>query len=303
MLRKMFCASALALGVGAGRGHAQPPVPRIASGLPAVSPDGKRIAFHSNRDGTPDLYVVNADGSGLARVTNDAPDEGAPTWARDGASILYAPFAMNAPTTQLFAVAPSGGAARVIATSRGRGIVLVRGGTRMLSTPGDFRKNHLEESDLDGGNAKPLSDSSAAIFNVVPSPDGAWIAYARLDSTRDMQTWVMRADGSGARQLTHFTDADGHPQWPSWSPDSRRIAVQAGKYDRNTPQTNTAHIWLVDVATGSATKLAAHDRPYLDETPSFFPDGKRIAIQSDRTGRMEVWVIDVDRKGAVQVTR
>ncbi len=74
-------------------------------------------------------------------------------------------------------------------------------------------------------------------------------------------------------------------------------------YDRNHPESNTAHIWLVDAATGTARKLAAHDAPYLDETPSFFPDGRRIAFQSNRTGRMEVWVMNVDGSGARQITR
>ena len=60
--------------------------------------------------------------------------------------------------------------------------------------------------------------------------------------------------------------------------------------------------WLVDVETGARRKLAAHDdRPYLDETPSYLADG-RIAIQSNRTGRMEVWIIGVDGS-AIQITR
>ncbi|HZL95801.1 MAG TPA: hypothetical protein VFB99_19240, partial [Vicinamibacterales bacterium] len=76
----------------------------------------------------------------------------------------------------------------------------------------------------------------------------------------------------------------------------------AGSYNRQNPSQNTAHIWLVDVETGARRKLAAHDdRPYLDETPSYLADG-RIAIQSNRTGRMEIWIIGVDGS-AIQITR
>jgi Tol biopolymer transport system component len=113
----------------------------------------------------------------------------------------------------------------------------------------------------------------------------------------------MNADGRGERQLTHFAPADGRPQWPSWSPEGRRLAIQSGVHQRDRPQDNTAHIWIVDVATGAATRLAAHDKPYLDETPSWFPDGSRIAFQSDRTGRMEIWVMNADGTAARQVTR
>jgi Tol biopolymer transport system component len=58
----------------------------------------------------------------------------------------------------------------------------------------------------------------------------------------------------------------------------------------------------VDVKTGSAIKLAAHDKPLLDETPAWFPDGKRIAFQSDRSGRMAIWSMKVDGTELRQIT-
>ena len=64
-----------------------------------------------------------------------------------------------------------------------------------------------------------------------------------------------------------------------------------------------AHIWVIDVASGHASKVAAHDAPRLDETPSWFPDDKRLAFQSDRTGRMEVWIMNADGTRPRQVTR
>jgi TolB protein len=57
------------------------------------------------------------------------------------------------------------------------------------------------------------------------------------------------------------------------------------------------------VKSGAATRLNPHASPYLDETPSWFPDGKRIAFQSDRSGRMEIWVMNTDGSGATQVTK
>jgi TolB protein len=62
-------------------------------------------------------------------------------------------------------------------------------------------------------------------------------------------------------------------------------------------------IWIVDVATGRSVKIGEHATPYLDELPSWFPDGKRIAFQSDRTGRWEIWLMNVDGSGARQLTR
>jgi Tol biopolymer transport system component len=59
---------------------------------------------------------------------------------------------------------------------------------------------------------------------------------------------------------------------------------------------------MIDLASGSARKLGEHDQAYLDETPSWFPDGQRIAFQSNRTGQMEIWVMNADGSYQREVT-
>jgi pSer/pThr/pTyr-binding forkhead associated (FHA) protein/tetratricopeptide (TPR) repeat protein len=58
---------------------------------PAVSPrpGDARIAFMSSRDGNWEIYVMNADGSGLKRLTNDAAHDGLPVWSPDGKSLAF----------------------------------------------------------------------------------------------------------------------------------------------------------------------------------------------------------------------
>ena len=51
-----------------------------------------------------------------------------------------------------------------------------------------------------------------------------------------------------------------------------------------------------------ARKLAAHAEGTADEVPAWFPDGRRIAFQSDRSGSMEIWVMNADGTGLRQVT-
>ena len=50
-------------------------------GTPSWSPDGGRIAFSSARDGNSEIYVMNADGSGQTRLTDDPENDREPSWA------------------------------------------------------------------------------------------------------------------------------------------------------------------------------------------------------------------------------
>jgi Tol biopolymer transport system component len=57
---------------------------------PSWSPDGKKIAFVSDRDGNSEIYVMNADGSGQTRLTDDPAIDGRPAWSPDGSKIAFA---------------------------------------------------------------------------------------------------------------------------------------------------------------------------------------------------------------------
>lgn len=280
---------------------AQQPAQRIINGgLPSVSPIGDAIAFISNRSGSNDVYIVSPDGASLMRITNSPAMESAPFWTAD-ARLVFSTWADNVAT--VYAASSRAPEPAVIGTAPGRSPIIAPDGKKLLYSSGQFPTMHLVESGLDGSNARTLSKVPSAMFNAVYSPDQSQIAFARSDSTRQLQVWVMNTDGSGERQLTRFSTDDGSPQWPAWSPDGAKVAIQSGRYNRNAPTENTAHIWVIDVKSGAAARLNPHTMPYLDETPSWFPDGKRIAFQSDRSGRMEIWVMSSDGTGAVQVTR
>jgi len=56
---------------------------------PAISPDGKRIAFVSDAGGNSEIYLMNADGSSLVRITRDIADDNYPVWSSDGGKIFF----------------------------------------------------------------------------------------------------------------------------------------------------------------------------------------------------------------------
>lgn len=266
-------------------------------GAPAVSPDGLHIAFLSNRTGAEELFVISTDGTGERQLTSTPDEKSALAWTADGKQILFSAFAND--TSHLYAIDAEGKKQREIAKVPGRGPTLSPDGSRLLYMTGTWTATRLMLSESDGSQPKPITDGSFIAWNNHWSPDGKRIAFAsRSDPKSELAIFVMNADGTGRRQLSHFAAGSGNAQWPVWSPDGHQLAIQV-----NRLQEHDAHLWIIDATTGDARKLAAHGQPYLDETPAWFPDGKRIAFQSTRTGKMEVWVMNTDGSGARQITR
>lgn len=262
--------------------------------FPSVSPDGRTIAFWSDRDGTPAAYLIGVDGSAERRLT--AGPNGPPQWTLDGRTLRFTGGQGDSGT--VFIVDPDGVAPRAVAHVPGRSPRLSPDGTRVAFLTGSWTATVIAVSDTGGAGPHPIAGGSGTTaWNAAWSPDGTRLAYTYGDTTRVLQVHVVNADGSDDHAVTHMAAAEGSAQMPAWSPDGRRLAIQVS----NGPS-KLGHIWVVDLASGAAHKLAAHTTPYLDEVPTWFPDGKRIAFQSDRTGRTEVWVMNDDGTGVRQVT-
>jgi TolB protein len=286
----MTLACAVLAAVSAG-GQGPPPLP--SSSLPVVAPDGRSIAFISDRDGAIDaLSTVGVDGAGERRLT--APKAGRPTFADRGRQLRFA--GAGADSDKVFSLTIDGGATRTLVTVPGRSGALTPDGVLVAYLSGPWTSTALMVSRIDGSNARRVAGGRATAWNAAWSPDGRRLAYTYGDSGVGLQVHIVNADGSQDRPLTAVPADEGSAQMPAWSADGSMIAVQVG-----SGATHTAHIWTVDVNSGRATKLAVH-RGYLDEAPSWFPDGTRLAFQSDRSGRMEIWVMNADGTAARQVT-
>ena len=210
---------------------------------PVWSPDGKHIAFTSDRDGNEEIYVMEADGSNPRRLTDDRADARSPSWSPDGKHIA---FTSNRDGNEEIYVMEADG-------SNPRRLTDHWADARSPSWSPDgkhiaFDSDRDSESSLngndnydiyvmraDGSNPRRLTDNADLAWSPVWSPDGKYIAF---DSDRDSESslngndnydiYVMRADGSNPRRLT-----DNAAWSPSWSPDGQHIAFTSDR-DGNT---------------------------------------------------------------------
>jgi Tol biopolymer transport system component len=174
----------------------------FADVAPNWSPDGRAIAFErDNPDGFSEIYVVNADGSGLTKITNCVGQ-------RTGAT----PFDW------------CGGYFGPVWTPDGRSIVV----TRCCIHLPDADHQTIDIMNADGTGLRQVTFDAAAgggDQDATVSPDGNWIAFSRVvgeptGNAKGSAMFLVHPDGTGLHQVTSFG------LWvdeKDWSPDGSRI--------------------------------------------------------------------------------
>ncbi len=295
-----------------------------------ISPDGKLVAFSRYEATGPydddhwTLWVAERDGSpptgaaarGLRRVLPRRATAGGGDARRRRLGAGDRAHRRRRPATDH------------ASRRRGRGAELAPDGKSLVYTAKVDGNLDLYEVAATGGTPRRLTSDPAADYNPRVSPDGKRIVEPALysgypevspDSRRVVflsnrdgaeDLYVMPAEGGAATRLTSTAELEGDPRWSADGRDIRfagfaeRAASADGK--RLAFQTSAkgkpGHLWVLDLASGAVRKLAPHEQPYDDECPSWFPDGRHLAFQSDRSGRMEVWVMAADGSAARQLT-
>lgn len=212
---------------------------------PVFSPDGRRIVFAAYvGENNNDVFIMDADGENLKRLTNGPGYDGHPHWSFDGLRIVFNSDRVtpdrNAAWSdrwhEIFSMDANGGDIRQ--HTRCKAVCtygsLSPDGTKILyrkvvKGPGlDWslgaitRNSEVYTADLDGANEVNLSNNAAFDGWPLWSPDGKTIVFAsnRSGPALTGQVWVMDADGSHAQQLS--TGPWSHVQ-PSWSSNGHWI--------------------------------------------------------------------------------
>jgi dipeptidyl aminopeptidase/acylaminoacyl peptidase len=252
---------------------------------PRWSPDGRWIAFLSDREGDrAQLYVVAAAGGEERRLT-EAPLGAYPaTWSPDSTKIAFAARVPNMPP-------PAEGDARKRWEQRPRHVTKAQYKADGQGYTFDARA-HLFLLEVASGTIRQITDGDCEDRAESWSLDGKRIAWSRTRGGRTEYAWsdihVANHDGSEPKRLT--SDA-GRATSPTWSPDGKWIAFYA--YDEQTPWIGDPMIrpWIVSAAGGGARCVTKdYDRgvtvlppPAVTPGPAWSPDGTTLTtIFSDK---------------------
>ncbi len=236
---------------------------------PAVSPDGKWVAYSVSRycpdleKKVGDIFLVPFAGGEPRQLTNNPGVETGYGWSPDSATVVFS------------------------------------------AKRGEDEKSQIYAIRIDGGEAKKITDIESSASNPLWSPDGKMIAFTSSvgqlytevqreafgdvryvthprfyhlgrgwDDGSRKRIFVIPSDGGEARQLTDGECADGGDHSMAWSPDSKEIAYVSNRSSEwwNTIDTN---IYVAEVASGTNRQLTTNPGP--DHTPVFSPDGRWIA--------------------------
>jgi Tol biopolymer transport system component len=203
---------------------------------PRWSPDGRRIAFGSTRTGYEELYVMNADGTGVVQITHLRGFINGASWSPDGKRIAYAssaaglsgPLGVIHSPSDIYVSRADGTEATRLTRNGGlnAGPVWSPDGSRIVFDSDIRGPYEVWVMASDGSDQHPLTNvgqNGAADW----SPDGSQIVFhSERDYPRGYEAaiYVMSADGSGQRRLI-----DGNGARPSWSRDGRWIAFESAR--------------------------------------------------------------------------
>jgi len=278
---------------------------------PALSKDGKYLAYTSDQAGHLDIYVIPTAGGQAIRVTDNEADDAQPSWSPDGSKIAFVsardrdgrlaiPLGVNTLQTYVHGrggdifIAPALGGAAVKLVSDGYYPSWSPDGSEVVYSTGALENRDLWVIAAGGGEPRRLVRDVSFDYQAAWSPNGKWIAYAAYDFTPAFSLRIVPAAGGTPRTLLSDT---GVMMRPVWSADGRTLLFSrtlAGK----------TNLWKLALdrelaAAGSPERVTLGDGSDIYLTG---PDAAgRLAFATIKHGS-DIWELTLESGALRQVT-
>jgi imidazolonepropionase-like amidohydrolase/Tol biopolymer transport system component len=298
---------------------------RIAEGLPyemqpEFSPDGKRIAFTSDRGGGDNIWIMNVDGSDKRQVTKEEFRLlNQPAWSPDGRFIAarkHFTTARSLGTGEIWVYHVGGGdgyvavrkASEALQKELGEPVYAPDGKslyyTRNVS-PGpifEYAQDsnaslfEIERYDFETGKVSTAVEGAGGATRPAPSPDGKKLAFVRRERNLS-KLYVKDLETGDLTKLYDALDQDLQETWAvnglypnmDWTPDSRSIVFWAGGKIRRVDLNGASQVipFRVDdtrvVIDPPQPKIEVAPDTFRTKMPRFVsvsPDGRRVVFES-----------------------
>jgi len=241
-----------------------------------------RIAFANNSTRHKEIYVVDYDGENLKKLTNDKSISLLPRWSKDG-RIFYTTYKYRNP--DIFAIDLKAG--RISPIILKGGLSLIGGvspdGKALAFTSTGGANPSIFIYNLETHKKTRITNKASVDGSPSYSPDGKYITFVS-NRAGNPQIYVMELATGSTRPLTkNFNWSDS----PQWSPTGEWI-VFAGRESSFHPM----DIFLVDL-TGTQLRRLTTDAG-SNEDPTWSPDGRFIVFTTDRNGKRQLYMMDMD---------
>ncbi|HYK88086.1 MAG TPA: S41 family peptidase [Acidobacteriota bacterium] len=274
---------------------------------PAISPDGKTLAFTAEYEGPTEIYTMPLAGGLPTRRTFQGEGATVVGWTPDGRVIYSTRYYSTLPDSQLVTIDLISGKSSVIPLSQASQGTFEPGGKALYFTRLPFQGSHTKR--YKGGTAQNLWKYVDGQPEAVPltadypgtSKDPMWWKgriYFASDRDGTMNLWSMREDGHDLRQQTR------HRGWDVKSPSlsDGRIVYQLGAdlhlYDISSEKDTALEITLASDFDQMREKWVQKPMEYLT-TAHISPDGDRLVL----TARGQVFVVPSTQGRLVEATR
>jgi WD40-like Beta Propeller Repeat/AAA ATPase domain len=195
---------------------------------PSWSPDGSKIAFVSDREGNPDIWVMDSDGTNLVNLTQHTAKDHSPAWSPDGEWIAFASV-RDSLYWELYLMRPDGsGIQRLTWWEDASDLAPTWSpdGTRLAFASKRDGNWEIYSMDREGGSLSRLTNHPADDTNPAWSPDGSRIAF---ESTRDRYAEIYVMPSAGGEPVNVSKAPFSSEHGPTWSPDGGRIAFYSDR--------------------------------------------------------------------------
>ena len=212
---------------------------------PSWSPDGKQIAFASNRSGQAnyEIYIMNLDGSGLQQIVEHIGGDFAPAWSPDGRMIAYQTVGTVESGFDIFVVNVDGTGEQNLTQAPGDDELPVWSpdGRKIAFHSGQGDGTDIFVMDADGSNRVRLTDGNGSQHaSPAWSPDGQRVAFestrhqplvSQLLRVAEYEIYTINADGTDIKRVTQVASSLSAARNPTWSPDNKQIAFEFQRGD------------------------------------------------------------------------